>query len=51
LYGLQNWWFLMCLKGDLKEILNINFSSIVHLWTRAKILMETVTSLSSLVDD
>jgi hypothetical protein len=38
-------------KGDLKELLNINFSSIVHLWTHAQILMETSTSLSSLVDD
>jgi hypothetical protein len=27
------------------------FSSIVHLWTRAQILTETTTSLSSLVDD
>jgi hypothetical protein len=27
--GLQNWWFLMCLKEGLKEILNIKFSSIV----------------------
>jgi hypothetical protein len=49
--GLQNWWFWMRWKGDLKELLNINFSSIVHLWTRAQILMETSTSLSSLVDD
>jgi hypothetical protein len=48
---LQNWWFLMCWKEDLKELLNINFSSIVHLRTRAQILMETTTFLSSLVDD
>jgi hypothetical protein len=27
------------------------FSPVVHLWTHAKILMETATSLSSLVDD
>jgi hypothetical protein len=38
--GLQNWWFLMRWKGDLKDLLNINFSSIVYLWTRAQILME-----------
>jgi hypothetical protein len=42
---------LMCWKEDLKELLNINFSSIVHLRTRAQILMETTTFLSSLVDD
>jgi hypothetical protein len=48
---LQNWWFLMHWKEDLKELLNINFSSIVHLWTHAKSFMETATSLSSLVDD
>jgi hypothetical protein len=35
----------------LKELLNINFSSIVHLWTCAQILMEITTSFSSLVDD
>jgi hypothetical protein len=35
----------------LKELLNMKFSSIVHLWTNAQILMETTTSLSSLVDD
>jgi hypothetical protein len=29
----------------------LTFSSIVHLWTRAQILMEIATSLSSLVDD
>jgi hypothetical protein len=23
--GVQNWWFLMCWKGDLKELLNITF--------------------------
>jgi hypothetical protein len=49
--GLQNWWFLMRWKGDLKDPLNINFSSIVHLSSRGQILMETATSLSSLVDD
>jgi hypothetical protein len=49
--GLQNWLFLMCWKGDFMELLNINFSFILHLWTRAQILMETATSLSSLVDD
>jgi hypothetical protein len=49
--GLQNLWFLMRWKGDLKELPNMNFSFIVHLWTRAQILMETATSLSSLVDD
>jgi hypothetical protein len=38
--ALKHWWFLMCWKEDLKELLNINFSSIVHLWTRAQILME-----------
>jgi hypothetical protein len=48
---LQNWWFLMHWKGYLKEILNINFYSIVYLWTHAQILMETMTSFSSLVDD
>jgi hypothetical protein len=48
--GLQNWWFLMRWKEGLKELLNIKFSSIVHLWTCAQILMETATSLSSLVD-
>jgi hypothetical protein len=26
--GLQNWWFLMCWKEYLKDLLNINFSSI-----------------------
>jgi hypothetical protein len=30
--GLQNWWFLMCWKEGLKELLNYKFSSIVHLW-------------------
>jgi flagellar biosynthesis protein FlhB len=49
--GLQNWWFLMRWKEGLKELLNISFSSIVHVWTCAQILMETATSLSSLVDD
>jgi hypothetical protein len=49
--SLQNWWFLMHWKGDLKEIMNINFYSIVNLWTCAQILMEIATSLSSLVDD
>jgi hypothetical protein len=49
--GLQNWWFLMHWKEGLKELLNIKFSSILHLWTCAQILMETATSLSSLVDD
>jgi hypothetical protein len=51
LYGLQNWWFLMHWKEGLKEVLNINFSSIVHLWTFAQILMEIATSFPSLVDD
>jgi hypothetical protein len=37
--GFQNWWFLMRWKGGLNELLNINFSSIVHLWTHAQILM------------
>jgi hypothetical protein len=49
--GLHNWWFLMRWKEGLKELMNIKFSSIVHLWTCAQILMETVTSFSSLVDD
>jgi hypothetical protein len=49
--GLQNWWFLMHWKEGLKDLLNINFYSILHLWTCAQILMETATSLSSLVDD
>jgi hypothetical protein len=49
--GLQNLWFLMCWKMGLKELLNINFSSIVHLWTRSQILMEIATSFSSLVND
>jgi hypothetical protein len=49
--GLQNWWSLMFWKEDLKELMNIKLSSIVHLWTRAQILLETVTSFSSLVDD
>jgi hypothetical protein len=49
--GLQNWRFLMRWKEGLKEFLNIKFSCIVHLWTCAQILMETATSLSSLVDD
>jgi hypothetical protein len=49
--GLQNWWLLMRWKEGLKDLLNIKFSSIVHLWTCAQILMETATSLSSLVDD
>jgi hypothetical protein len=53
--GLQNWWFLMRWKEGLKDLLNINYSSIVHLWTCAQILMETATSFSSrfssLVDD
>jgi hypothetical protein len=48
---LQNWWFLMRWKEGLKELVNIKFSSIVHLWTCAQILMEIATSLSSLVDD
>jgi hypothetical protein len=46
--GLQNWWSLMHSKYGLKERLNINFSSIVHLWARAQILMETAPSFSSL---
>jgi hypothetical protein len=49
--GLQNWWSLMRWKWDLSELLNINFYSIVHLWARVQILMETATSFSSLVDD
>jgi hypothetical protein len=49
--GLQNWWSLMRWKDSLEKLLNINFASIVHLCTRAQILMETATSLSSLVDD
>jgi hypothetical protein len=49
--GLQSWWFLMHCKEGLKNLLNIKFSFIVHLWTCAQILMETATSLSSLVDD
>jgi hypothetical protein len=42
---------LMRWKEGLKELLNIKFSSIVHLRICAQILMETSTSLSSLVDD
>jgi hypothetical protein len=42
---------LMHWKEGSKELLNINFSSIVHLWTRAIILIETSTFFSSLVDD
>jgi hypothetical protein len=49
--GLQNWWFLMRWKEGLKDLLNIKFSSIVHLWTCAQILMEKTTSFSRLVDD
>jgi hypothetical protein len=49
--GRQNWWFLMRCKDGLKDLLNIKFSSIVHLWTCAQILIGTTTSLSSLVDD
>jgi hypothetical protein len=49
--GLQNWWFLMRWKEGLKKLLNIKFSSIVHLWTCTQILMETATSLSSFADD
>jgi hypothetical protein len=49
--GFQNWWFLMRWKEYLKKLLNINFSSILHLWTRAQTLMETAPSLSSLADD
>jgi hypothetical protein len=48
--GVQNWWYLMRWKEGLKEHLKINFSLIVHLWTRAQISMETMTSFSSLVD-
>jgi hypothetical protein len=44
-------WFLMRWKEGLKELLNISFSSILHIWTCAQILMETTTSFSSLVDD
>jgi hypothetical protein len=49
--GLQNWWFLMRSKGDLKELMNMNITSIVHLWSCAQTLIETAPSLSSLVDD
>jgi hypothetical protein len=42
---------LMRWKEGLKELLNIKCFSIVHFWTCAQNLMETVTSLSSLVDD
>jgi hypothetical protein len=42
---------LMRWKEGLKELLNINFSSIVHLWTRGQTLIETTTSLSRLLDD
>jgi hypothetical protein len=42
---------LMCWKDGLKDLLNIKFSSMIHLWTCAQILMETAISLSSLVDD
>jgi flagellar biosynthesis protein FlhB len=31
--GLQNWWSLVRWKQGLKELLKINFSSILHLWT------------------
>jgi hypothetical protein len=48
---IQNWWFLMRWEEGLKDLLNIRFSSILHLWTRAQILMETSTSFSSLVGD
>jgi hypothetical protein len=48
--GLQNWWFLMRWKEGLKKLLNIKLSSILHIWTCAQILMETATSLSSLLD-
>jgi hypothetical protein len=34
--GIQNWWFLMHWKDGLMELLKINFSSIVHLWTCAQ---------------
>jgi hypothetical protein len=44
--GLQNRWSLMRWKEGLKDLMNINFSSIVNLWTCAQILMETTTSFS-----
>jgi hypothetical protein len=35
--GLQTRWFLMRWNGNLMELLNISFSSSVHLWTRSQI--------------
>jgi hypothetical protein len=35
--GLQTRWFLMCWNGNLMELLNISFSSFVHLWTSSQI--------------
>jgi hypothetical protein len=34
---LQIRWFLMCWNGNLMELLNILFSSFVHLWTSSQI--------------
>jgi hypothetical protein len=36
---------------NLIELLIFNFSFILHFWTHAQTLIETTTSLSSLVDD
>jgi hypothetical protein len=35
--GCQNWWFLMRWKEGLKELLNMNFCSIVHLLSCAQL--------------
>jgi hypothetical protein len=35
--GLQTRWFLMCWNGNLMELLDISFSSFVHLWTSSQI--------------
>jgi hypothetical protein len=51
LYGSSKLMILDALEEGFKELLNIKFSSIVHLWICAQILMETATPLSSLVDD
>jgi hypothetical protein len=51
LYGSSKLMILYAWKQDLKDLLKIKSSSIVHLWTCAQILMETATSLSSLVND
>jgi hypothetical protein len=51
LYGSSKLMILDASETRVEGASENKFSSVVHLWTCAQILMETATSLSSLVDD